>query len=338
MPVEAKLSTPSVSVIIPTHNRAHFLPTALRSVLNQTFQDLEIMVVDDASTDGTPGLRQQYQDPRIHWLRHDSIRGGGAARNAGIANTRGEYIAFLDDDDEWYPEKLARQIEVMRKRPAEVAAVYTGYLVVDRATGQVRGRMIPRLRGNLHADLLKSNPIGGTSSVLLRRTCLDRVGLFDETLPSFQDRDLWIRIAREFHFDYVDQPLLNSFSHPKKVWTNLDALIKGLEIMLEKYGSSPAFRKQCGARYLWFGLRLCEAGQIGRGRQALLKSIALSPYGIKPYLYFLLTLLGSNAFTMARHTMARVHGEPLPPLTDSRFHCSGHSGEMGRAPEDPLGP
>src|SRR5262245_27684083 len=228
MLVEAKRSTPGVSVIIPTHNRAHFLPTALRSVLDQTFQDLEIMVVDDASTDGTPGIRQQFQDPRIHWLRHDSNRGGAAARNTGIANSRGEYIAFLDDDDEWHPEKLARQIEVMRKRPAEIAAVYTGYPAADRATGHVRGRMTPRRRGDLQAYLLKSNPIGGTSSVLLRRACQALVGLFDETLPSFQDRDLWIRISREFHFDYVEQPLLNYFSHPKKVWTNLESLIKGL--------------------------------------------------------------------------------------------------------------
>jgi glycosyltransferase involved in cell wall biosynthesis len=298
---------PSISVIIPTHNRAALLPIALKSVLSQTFSDFEILVVDDASSDGTDELRHQFHDPRIHWFRHDTVRGGAAARNTGIVHSRGEYIAFLDDDDEWFPEKLDRQMAVMQKSGPEVAAVYTGYLIVDRASGRVRGRKVPSRRGNLHSALLRSNPIGGTSSMLLKRACLDKVGLFDESLPSFQDRDLWIRISREFHFDYVQEPQFNSFDHPTRVWTNLDALLRGLEIMLEKYGSSPAFRKQCSGRYLGFGVRLCKAKQMEKGRKALLKSIALYPYRLKPYLYFALALLGPKAFTSATNPRARRH-------------------------------
>jgi len=300
---------PSVSVIIPTHNRAAFLVTALRSVLDQTFQDFEVLVVDDGSNDGTSELRQQFRDARIQWLRHDTARGGAAARNTGIVHSRGDYIAVLDDDDKWYPEKLALQVDVMLKSQPEVAGVYTGYFIVDRASGSVRGRMSPSRRGNLHAALLKSNPIGGSSSILLKKACLEKVGLFDETLPSFQDRDLWIRISREFHFDYVEEPLLNYCVHDKRVWTNLEALIQGLEIMLKKYGSSPAFRKHCSSRYLEFGVRFCAANQMGRGRGALLRSIVLYPYRMRPYLYFALTLLGQKAFTIARGTKAKV----LPP-------------------------
>ena len=297
---------PQVSVIIPTHNRAGFLPTAIDSVLKQSFQDFEILVIDDASTDGIAEVREGFHDPRIHWLRHDKPRGGAAARNTGIVHSGGEYIAFLDDDDEWYPEKLARQMQVMLRSEPQVAAVYTGYVILDRSSGSVRGRMIPTQRGNLHDRLLESNPIGGTSSVLLKRSCLEKVGLFDESLPSFQDRDLWIRISREFHFDYVQEPLLNYFVHPKKVWTNLDALTQGLEIMLKKYGSSPAFKKQCSRRYLEFGVGFCEASQMGRGRRALLKSIVLYPYRIKTYLYFFLALFGLKVFTMARENRAKV--------------------------------
>lgn len=300
MPGEITLLAPSVSVILPTHNRARLLPTALHSVLAQTFQDFELLVVDDASSDGTASLRERFVDERIRWFRHDLPRGGGAARNTGIVHSRGEYIAFLDDDDEWFPEKLARQMDVMRKSPAKVAAVYTGYLIVDRASGSVRGRRIPRRRGDLRAALLKSNPIGGTSSMLLKRSCLDKVGLFDESLPSFQDRDLWIRISRDFHFDYVEAPLFNSFNHATRVWTNLEGLLKGLEIMLEKYGSSQDFRKQCSGRYLGFGVRLCEVREMQKGRTAFRRSIALYPYRIKPYLYFGLTLLGPRAFMLAR--------------------------------------
>jgi glycosyltransferase involved in cell wall biosynthesis len=300
------MTTPNVSVIIPTCNRATLLPVAIQSVLDQTFHDFELLVVDDASDISVDDVVASFQDKRVRLIQHDSRRGGAAARNTGIRNSYGDYVAFLDDDDEWYPEKLARQMEVMLKAQPEVAAVYTGYLVVDRSDGNVSGRMIPSRRGKIYAELLKSNPIGGTSSVLLKRSCLQKVGLFDESLPSFQDRDLWIRISKEFQFDYVQEPLLNYFLHSEKVWTNLEALTRGLEIMLEKYGSSPAFRKQCSRRYLEFGVRFCDANQMRRGRGALLKSICLYPKQIRPYLYLALTLLGLKVFTMARANKAKV--------------------------------
>jgi glycosyltransferase involved in cell wall biosynthesis len=296
---------PQVSVIIPTCNRPKLLPVAIRSVLGQTFRDLELVVVDDACDDCVIEIVNAFKDGRVRLIRHDSRRGGAAARNTGIRNSCGEYIAFLDDDDEWYPEKLARQMDVMLRAHPEVAGVYTGYRVVDRDSERICGRMIPSHRGNLCEQLLESNPIGGTSSMLLKRSCLDKVGLFDETLPSFQDRDLWIRISREFHFDYVQEPLLNYFLHSEKVWTNLEALTRGLEIMLEKYGSFPAFRRQCSYRYFEFGVRFCEAGQTRRAIQSLLKSISLYPFRIHPYLYLALTACGPRVFTMARESKTK---------------------------------
>lgn len=300
-----KIAMPQVSVIIPTCNRPRLLPTAIRSVLGQTFRDLELVVVDDASDDCVIEIVNAFKDERVRLIRHDSRRGGAAARNTGIRNSCGEYIAFLDDDDEWYPEKLARQMELMSRAQPEVAAVYTGYIVVDRDSERICGRMVPSHRGSLREQLLESNPIGGTSSMLLRRSCLDKVGLFDETLPSFQDRDLWIRISRKFHFDYVQEPLLNYFIHAEKIWTNLEALTRGLEIMLEKYGSFPAFRKQCSNRSFEFGVRFCKAGQMRRARRSLLKSIGLYPYRIQPYLYLILTLCGPRVFAMARENKAK---------------------------------
>jgi glycosyltransferase involved in cell wall biosynthesis len=295
-----------VSVIIPTCNRPNLLPAAIRSVLNQTFRDFDVVVVDDASDGAVDEIIKGFEDKRVRWIRHNSRRGGAAARNTGIRNSHGDYIAFLDDDDEWYPEKLACQMKVMERSRSEVGAVYGGYYEVDRTTGKIRGQMVPTRRGDLYSTLLESNPIGTTSCILIKRACLEKVGLFDESLPSFQDRDLWIRIAREFHFDYVQDPLLNYFVHPDRVWTNLEALMKGLEIMLKKYGSSPAFKKQCSRRYLEFSVKFCEADQVRNGRRALLKSIGLYPYRIKPYLYFVLTLLGMKVFAVARENRAKV--------------------------------
>jgi glycosyltransferase involved in cell wall biosynthesis len=304
-----------VSVVIPTFNRAELLPAAIRSVLNQTFQDFEVLIVDDGSSDTTPEAVKSFDDNRIHYVRHPVPRGGAAARNTGIAHARGEYVAFLDDDDEWFPHKLASQMAVMRRSEPEVAAIYSGYFIVERATGRVCSRMTPKVRGDLSAALLASNPIGGTSCVLVKKDCLEKVGCFDESLPSFQDRDLWIRLSREFRFDYVEEPLLNYYVHPKKVWTNFDALLQGLEIMLAKYGTAVAFRKASSNRYLFCGIKLCETNEFDKGRRALRRAVALNPYAVKPYFYLLLALLGPR--TMATIRSKKLHLFDRPGLSNS---------------------
>ena len=125
-----------VSVIVPTHNRADYLSAAIESVLEQTFQDFELLVVDDASTDTTAALVSSFSDSRIKFIRLDMNRGGSAARNQGILSSRCDYIAFLDDDDAWTPEKLELQVELLDRAPAEVGAVYTGYTMVDTEDDQ----------------------------------------------------------------------------------------------------------------------------------------------------------------------------------------------------------
>jgi hypothetical protein len=204
---------------------------------------------------------------------------------------------------------------VMRRSEPEVAAIYSGYFIVERATGRVCSRMTPKVRGDLSAELLANNPIGGTSCMLVKKDCLEKVGCFDESLPSFQDRDLWIRLSREFRFDYVAEPLLNYYVHPKKVWTNFDALLQGLEIMLAKYGTAVAFRKASSSRYLFCGIKLCETNEFDKGRRALRRAVALNPYAVKPYLYLLLALLGPR--TMATVRSKKLHLFDRPGLTNS---------------------
>src|SRR5262245_10505045 len=226
---------PKVSVIIPTHNRAHFLRGAIFSVLNQTFQDFEIIVVDDASNDTTSQVVGSFDDKRLRFIRHETNKGGSAARNTGILASKCDYIAFLDDDDEWLPEKLAKQMDILLTSPPEVGCVYTGFVGVDRTNGKVIGQHIPTKRGNLFNDLLLSNCIGGTSSVLLKKTSLQKVGLFDESLPRHQDFDLWIRIANHFLFEYVPEPLFKYYFHDHRISTNLDAIDRGIEKITKKH-------------------------------------------------------------------------------------------------------
>src|SRR5215471_7855638 len=140
---------PKVSVIIPTHNRAEFLRSAITSVLNQTYQDFEIIVVDDASTDKTPEVVASFHDGKIKYIRHDANKGDAGSRNTGIRNSSGDFLAFLDDDDEWLPEKLQMQVGLLRNSRVKVGGVYTGSLRIDKTTGKILAIDIAGKRGDL---------------------------------------------------------------------------------------------------------------------------------------------------------------------------------------------
>ncbi len=194
-----------VSVVIPTHNRAALLARAVRSVLEQTYHNLEVIVVDDASRDDTQEMIESCHDDRIVYLKHAESRGGSAARNTGITSARGDFIAFLDDDDEWLPRKLACQMERFRENP-QAGAVYTGFIWVEWEKERIVDVQIPRKRGYLFDDLMVENVVGTPSTVVIRRECFDGIGLFDESLWSSEDIDMWRRLSGSCYFDYVKTP------------------------------------------------------------------------------------------------------------------------------------
>jgi glycosyltransferase involved in cell wall biosynthesis len=295
-----------VSVIIPTFNRAQFLRLAIESVLSQTFQDFDIVVVDDESKDDTQEVVRSFGDDRIKYIRHDAARGGSAARNTGITNSDSKYIAFLDDDDEWLPEKLEMQVDLLEKSRSKVGAVYTGHLVVDNNSGKILREWTPKRRGNIYNDMFSRNWISTASSLLLRRDCFNKAGLFDENLPSFQDYDLWIRISKDFDFEYIDKPLVKYRIHGNKIWTNLEALNKGMELMLKKYGDSPEFKKNYSNYYLSLGVNYCYKGNAKKGREAFLKAIKLYPFEIRYYFNLLLSIFGATTFTKLKGYKERL--------------------------------
>ena len=293
---------PQVSVVIPTHNRAEFLRDAIASVLKQTFQDFEVIVVDDASSDNTRDVVGSFHDERIRYMRHENNKGGSAARNTGILNSKCEYLAFLDDDDEWLPEKLDRQMELLLTSDPNVGVVYTGYLDVDAASGQVIGQQIPARRGNLSQHLWTENCVGSASSVLLKKDCLNRVGLFDESLPCSQDYDLWIRTAKEYLFECVQLPLFKYSVHENKISTDTDARYRGLEIFQKKYDNSPLSKKYYSHVYVDLGITHCLAGEVKKGRKAFIKAITLCPFESRGYINLCLSFLGPQKFAKAKDT------------------------------------
>jgi hypothetical protein len=196
---------PLISAIVPTHNRADLLPEALRSIYAQegpgVHFDVEILVVDDASTDATPALILEH--PAVRYIRLPVNRGASAARNAGVRASRGRYVAFLDDDDVWLPDKLLRQLRALEAHP-EAGAVYSPYLI--RFPGQAEQPSVDdnAPSGSIFLSLLlKGNHCGAPIAMLVRRDALDAMGGFDEDLPTSEDYDLWLRLASRFPFTFV---------------------------------------------------------------------------------------------------------------------------------------
>lgn len=194
------ISPPRVSVVIPTRNRASMVANAIRSAMAQTVSQIEIIVVDDCSTDTTAAVVNGLHDRRIRYVARPSSGGGSAARNAGIGIANGEFIAFLDDDDEWLPEKLARQL----------AAVNGDVAVLCNVRLRSNGGVLRRFRRTFiqPADLRRGFVFGGgMSTFLVRAHAMKRI-LLDETLASYQDWDLLLRLALKYPVRYLDEPLV----------------------------------------------------------------------------------------------------------------------------------
>jgi len=294
---------PKVSVIIPTHNRADILREAITSVLSQSFSDFEIVVVDDASRDNTSEVVRAIDDQRIKYLRHETNRGVALARNTGVLNSTGQYIAFLDDDDEWLPDKLKKQYDLLEGSPVIVGVVHTGSFAVDVSSRKILRQLTPTKRGKIFDEMFIQNSIAPTSTFFLRRECFERVGLFDVKLEFGEDFDMWLRIAKEFQFEYIEEPLVKfSVSNNKSsLSANYELKIRGGEAQLRKYAALFALNSKVHSRrYLDLGVLYCYKGDVIKGRKALIKAIKIYPFEPKYYFNLCLSLLGANNFKILK--------------------------------------
>ncbi len=198
------MSSPRISAIIPTFNRAHLLPRAVDSILSQTLPPHSVIIVDDGSTDGTEKLiKKNY--PEIKYLKQDNL-GVSAARNAGITATSCEWLAFLDSDDEWLPEKLARQMEVLNLAPA-MKICHSDEIWIRN------GKRVNPLKKHSKSGgwmFKKALPICciSPSSAMIHRSVFDNVGLFEESLPACEDYDLWLRVTSSYPVLYISEKLV----------------------------------------------------------------------------------------------------------------------------------
>jgi glycosyltransferase involved in cell wall biosynthesis len=243
---------PLVSVVVPTHNRARLLERTLRSILAQEVQGLEILVVDDGSTDDGAVAAACATDARVRVLRTMQPAGVSAARNRGIATARGEWIAFCDDDDLWAPDKLARQLDAAER--AAATWVYAGDVNVDETLKVLSGG--PPIDPEAVVALMpRWNPIAsGGSNVVVRSTALAEVGGFDPALRRTEDWDLWIRLARTGPPACVRAPLVAYRFHPGNVAIDPDEMVDEAREIARRY-NVPVDMAAMHRRAAWASLR-----------------------------------------------------------------------------------
>lgn len=237
---------PIFSVVIPTYNNSQMLKAALASVLQQSFQDYEIIVIDDGSTDGTRGVMESFKDSRLRYYFQDNSGLPAIARNNGIKYSKGRYAAFLDGDDIWYPEKLKKCYEIFEQHP-EACLVCHNELIRDKS-GDIKGYSSygPYAPEMFRRLLYKGNCLSPSATVVKRNALFD-VGLFNERRDFFavEDYDLWLKLSQKYNFYFLNEILGEYTLHSKNIssdiWNQRNSEIRVVKQNFKEYRKKSFF-------------------------------------------------------------------------------------------------
>lgn len=293
-----------ISCIITTFNRDEkTLTRSLNSVLNQTYKNIEIIVVDDN------GLKNEYSQyvanavsnlitlNNFKLLRHKDNMGAQVARNNGIKNASGDFIAFLDDDDEWLPNKLELQMKRFKNSNVDnLGLVYCGRYNIRSISEFNTKEVIENIEppyGDVIKKLIRKNFIGSTSFPLIKKEVFDEVGYFDESLIAKQDYDMWIRIAKKYGIDYVREPLCKYYSHSgERITTNPSKKLIAEKKFLEKHFDLISRDKiALSGKYRHIAKYYFALYKYKKSRENFIESLKLNPTKIKNYIWILLTYI-----------------------------------------------
>ncbi|WPR77827.1 glycosyltransferase family 2 protein [Algoriphagus sp. NG3] len=226
-----------ISVVIPTFNRAFFLKSAIDSVLEQSYSHFELIVVDDYSTDDTKELVCSYKDERIRYLQNRNVKGAQGARNTGLNEAVGDWIAMLDSDDVWFPHRLEEVVQSLGSASEDVVGVVTAYAIYDFESQRTLKVRIPKKnRYDSYKEIFYMNSLGGFSMfVFKRKTGLD-IGGFDERFPALQDMDFYISILKKGAITVVPNKLvLQRISSNDRISTDFSKKLTGAQLLENKY-------------------------------------------------------------------------------------------------------
>lgn len=268
---------PLVTVVIPTYNRLDLLPNAVDSVLKQTFQDFEIIVVDDGMEKRAREVVECYKDKRIRYIKHATSKGCSGAKNTGIKNAHGRYIAFLDDDDTWMPEKLKIQATILSDTPEDVGFSFTAALEVfdnREATTDV-----PEGIGDYFDFGLRRFSGMIASSLMFKGEVFEKVGYLDEAFPTHTDIELLLRVTQKYRGVGINKPLVRRAmqSGHMQMGSNIKNRIRGREMLLERYHEEFARRPLFLAKHLTqLGMFYRTIGEYGKAREVFKKALSLN--------------------------------------------------------------
>lgn len=302
---------PLITIITPAYNAAATIAETIRSVQAQTYPHWEWIIVDDGSTDSTCAIIQQFNDPRIHLLStvHTGLPGKG--RNTALAQARGNYIAFIDADDLWIPDKLSLQIDYLTTLPS-VGLVFSTYYEWN-SDDPKPGRLVPNIRGLPNPGMLLRELCTrffiGTSSVVVRRSLLDTWGGFDETLDVAEDYELWLRLAPHTLYGFIDRPLMCHRLHTHNLTRSPVYTIEcSMKARHKAFANNPdvaellaPLRLRLPAQSLMeLGRAWLLEGDQATGRRLLAQAVRIWPFAPRIWLWFGLSFVRANVLAKLR--------------------------------------
>lgn len=308
---------PRVSVVLPTYGRAEKLSRAIRSVSDQTYSNIELLVVDDGSPEPVAEtVTDEDVAPvdTVTFIRHRENRGANVARNSGIRAATGEYVAFLDDDDEWAETKVSKQVREFLSAGPDVGVVYTGKRT---HTGKGTSTFVPTAEGDVTEDLLLGENFGQFSSVMVASDVIEDAGLPDERFPAWQDREWFLRLANHCEFRYVAEPLtIRHTASDDRIGTQFEKKRDvAYPLFVEKHYSKAREYGIYGARTFVatlrtdIGLSAVWAGEYAEARTHFVSAVAANPFYRPVYKYLLASLGGKWSY------------EPLSSLREKVAAC-----------------
>lgn len=305
------VTKPQVSVVLPTHNRAPLLARAIRSVLAQTYRQLELIVVDDASTDATPDVVRSFKDPRVRYLRLDRNRRVAAARNAGIREAAGDIVAFLDDDDFWLIQKLERQLPALVGAAPEVGLNLCGHISLDPGRARYIGGADAFAGMDFASGFSWNFGLIATPGWLARKRFLVEAGLFDERLRIWEDWELALRLRDICRFEHLDEALFVQ-DRRRQVdagsWDHAPAFADSMALITERHAGRWSSRPEVRARHDFIvGRGRLVFGARAEARRWLVRAVRTDPPNVKALVLLVLSWLPAGGALAGIAVAARAH-------------------------------
>jgi glycosyltransferase involved in cell wall biosynthesis len=298
---------PEISAILPTYKRARVLGRAIKSVLDQTFQDFELIIIDDNSNDGTEELVKGFNSEKIRYYCQEAKTSPAKARNRGIQLALGKYIAFQDSDDQWMPNKLEKQFVELEKSPAEVGVCYCKCEIITKyMKSYLPQKWISPTEGKIFESLLKDSFIG-PQVAMIKREGFERVGSFNEKFAVYEDYDLFLRLSKHYDFSYINEPLVTIYPQNDSISKNQIVMIACYRQILENYYQDINRDKKLLAIYHHrIGSGLCSNGKRKEGRKYLLKAFKSNPRDLELSLALFLSFFGNRIYTTVGNTYWQI--------------------------------